>query len=231
MGRKTTKNALPQTATRCLTPASQQRRQVILDAAAAVFLADGYQQTAMDRIAQHADTTKRTLYDHFGNKETLFAAVIEQSCAALLAGLPDPDSLPTQPAAGLRRYADKLGQLLGAPACLRLQRVLIAEAPRYPQFAVQLYDTALQGAEQLLANYLRRCVAQGSLIEHDSQACAHMLMDVLVHAASLRVLLAGQRKNGRAAAAEPVAQAIALLLQAYRAPDPAGASAAQMQLF
>src|SRR4051794_30058354 len=62
------------------TPASRQRRQEILIAAKDVFLEDGYQVASMERLAEVAGTTKRTLYDHFGSKEGLFTASIEYGC-------------------------------------------------------------------------------------------------------------------------------------------------------
>jgi AcrR family transcriptional regulator len=58
------------------TPASQQRRRDILLAGKKIFFENGYQLASVDRIAEVAGTTKRTVYDHFGSKEALFAEVI-----------------------------------------------------------------------------------------------------------------------------------------------------------
>jgi hypothetical protein len=55
------------------TPASQQRRRDILVAGKKVFFECGYPLASVDRIAEVAGTTKRTVYDHFGSKEALFA--------------------------------------------------------------------------------------------------------------------------------------------------------------
>ncbi|HWN56582.1 MAG TPA: helix-turn-helix domain-containing protein, partial [Methylomirabilota bacterium] len=49
------------------------RRVAILEAAKNVFSEQGYELATMDDIAERAATTKRTVYAHFENKETLFA--------------------------------------------------------------------------------------------------------------------------------------------------------------
>ncbi len=48
----------------------------MLEAAEALFLTDGYERASVDAIAAVAGVSKRTLYDHFGDKEQLFSAVL-----------------------------------------------------------------------------------------------------------------------------------------------------------
>ena len=50
----------------------------ILDAAAAVFAAEGFDRANMDAIAARAGITKPTLYARFGSKEGLFAAAVQR---------------------------------------------------------------------------------------------------------------------------------------------------------
>jgi AcrR family transcriptional regulator len=50
----------------------------ILDAACAVFAAEGFDRATMDEIAARADTTKPTLYSRFGSKDELFAATVRR---------------------------------------------------------------------------------------------------------------------------------------------------------
>ena len=71
-----------------LAPASQQRRRDILMAGKRVFFECGYQLASVDRIAEAAGTTKRTVYDHFGAKEALFAEVVAFACRQFVAMLP-----------------------------------------------------------------------------------------------------------------------------------------------
>jgi AcrR family transcriptional regulator len=50
----------------------------ILDAAVAVFAAEGFDRARMETIAAHAGTTKPTLYARFDSKESLFAAAVKR---------------------------------------------------------------------------------------------------------------------------------------------------------
>src|SRR5947208_11595454 len=52
--------------------------EAILDAATAVFAAEGYDRANMDAIAARAGATKPTLYARFGSKEELFAAAVRR---------------------------------------------------------------------------------------------------------------------------------------------------------
>src|SRR5580700_3355592 len=51
------------------------RRQNILDAAIDLFQERGYLGTTVDDIAARAGVTKRTLYHHMGNEESILAEI------------------------------------------------------------------------------------------------------------------------------------------------------------
>ena len=53
-------------------------RQRILKAAAVVFAEKGYARATTRALAAAAGVNEVTLFRHFGNKQNLFAAVIEQ---------------------------------------------------------------------------------------------------------------------------------------------------------
>lgn len=55
---------------------SEAKRTAMLSAAESLFLADGYERASVDAIAAAAGVSKRTIYDHFGDKENLFSAVV-----------------------------------------------------------------------------------------------------------------------------------------------------------
>jgi AcrR family transcriptional regulator len=172
------------------TPASQQRRRDILLAGKKVFFQDGYQLASVDRIAEAAGTTKRTVYDHFGSKEVLFVEVIAFAGDQFVALLPSADDLPEAPADGLRAFAARFADLVSAPDSLRFQRLVIAEAERHPAMGRALYETAVLGAEQVLASYLETCVARGRLRAHDTAATARIVLDVATSGPRMRGLLA-----------------------------------------
>jgi AcrR family transcriptional regulator len=63
--------------------ASGRVRQNIIGAARALFAEKGYSSATVDEIVVKAKTTKPMLYYYFGNKEGLFAAVLEDVYAGM----------------------------------------------------------------------------------------------------------------------------------------------------
>lgn len=55
---------------------TSQKRELILAGAVRVFIETGYDISSMDRIAEVAGVSKRTVYNHFPSKEALFHAVV-----------------------------------------------------------------------------------------------------------------------------------------------------------
>lgn len=51
---------------------SEAKKTAILDAAEALFVAEGYERASVDAIAARAGVSKRTVYDHFGEKSAIF---------------------------------------------------------------------------------------------------------------------------------------------------------------
>jgi AcrR family transcriptional regulator len=62
--------------TTTLTPAAVRLR----DAASELFYTRGIGAVGVDLVAEHAGTTKKTLYDRFGSKEGLVVAYLEHRC-------------------------------------------------------------------------------------------------------------------------------------------------------
>ena len=57
---------------------SEIKREAILSAAKQAFLEQGVQGTSMDMLANQAEVSKRTIYNHFESKEALFMAIISE---------------------------------------------------------------------------------------------------------------------------------------------------------
>ncbi|HEY9126212.1 MAG TPA: TetR/AcrR family transcriptional regulator [Acidobacteriaceae bacterium] len=57
---------------------SVETRRLLLDAARAIFVRDGYERAQIDAIAGAAGRTKGAVYGHFKDKEDLFLALLEE---------------------------------------------------------------------------------------------------------------------------------------------------------
>src|SRR6185295_13005166 len=88
--------------------ASEQLRDLILDAATDEFLAHGFGATSIEAVAQRLRISKRTFYHRFVDKEALFAAVVHRIIERLrpAAGVPISDG------ADLRSMLEHLAALI-----------------------------------------------------------------------------------------------------------------------
>jgi AcrR family transcriptional regulator len=76
---KNVKNSAPEKpAARKPQARSIETRRLLLDAARAIFVRDGYERAQIDAIAAAAGRTKGAVYGHFKDKEELFLALFEE---------------------------------------------------------------------------------------------------------------------------------------------------------
>lgn len=162
---------------------SAELRERILDTATRHFLALGYGATSIDAIARDARISKRTFYDRFDDKPALFAAVIHR----IIDRLRPPQGVPSFGRAPLdevlRRLAALILRAALAPEAIALHRLIVAEAPRFPQLAAALdAEGSTQEAIALIAGLLERESRAGALVLRDPRFAAeqflHMVMTI-----------------------------------------------------
>lgn len=100
------------------------KRSAILEGAIDVFIEYGYELASMDKIAETADVSKRTVYNHFGSKEQLFQAVLDD----FLSQRQQLKSQPYDPAKPLGEQLLAFAQaeifLIGTPRTVGISRFL-----------------------------------------------------------------------------------------------------------
>ena len=87
-------------------------RTALLEAAARVYARRGFEGATLDEVAEEAGFTKGAVYDHFGSKEKLLFALLDEHLAAQIAEqieLFDPAQSPAErPRAGSDRWMVEL---------------------------------------------------------------------------------------------------------------------------
>jgi TetR/AcrR family transcriptional repressor of mexJK operon len=116
------------------------KRDAILDAAFQVFTEQGYAHASIDAIAAVAGVAKPTIYNHFGDKETLFRTVMTDSSSTSAVKIVNAVNSIAIAGGDLRTELTQLAlALIDCQVSDRgwaLQRLLYAEAARMPD----LYD-------------------------------------------------------------------------------------------
>ncbi|MCD1617992.1 TetR/AcrR family transcriptional regulator [Salipiger marinus] len=149
----------------------------ILRAAFITFGERGYDKASMDEVAQAAGTTKRTVYAHFTNKETLFRASFGQAVEWFLAELPELDPAGDV-AAELTHFTSRFSDLSTWRGPVRLQRVAISEAERLPDLAEMLHERVIRGAEDRIARFLMESPGFGSVEAERALQLARLLLNM-----------------------------------------------------
>src|SRR5215471_6614991 len=110
----------------------------ILDVATELFLDQGYGITSIEAVAQRARISKRTFYHRFSDKAALFGAVVRR----IIEELRPPSDWPLYQGGSLDQVLGRLARLmLGAvlmPKALALNRLMVAEAERFPSLPQSL---------------------------------------------------------------------------------------------
>lgn len=152
-------------------------RTQMLHAAKAVFLETGFERASMDRIAAHAGTTKRTLYAHFIRKEDLFLAVFELVLDLQLDHLGTPADYDPEPRQALALFCARFLETVLSSKPLRLFRLAITEAERFPQGAVRLHEAMFEHVQARVALFL--CERLGVAADASQPAAQKLLAQLL----------------------------------------------------
>ena len=171
---------------------SERKRRDILEAAAEVFLREGYVGASMDEIAALAGVSKPTVYGNFNSKETLFVEVV----TAMSNATSDHVHNRERPAiddvtAYLEQYALRQLTAVLTPRLMQLRRLVIGEVGRFPELARVLWEGGPQRALAALAVAFERLNEEG-LLSIDDPALAASHFNWLVMSDSLnRAMLLG----------------------------------------
>ena len=189
------------------------KHDAILDAAKRVFLREGY-SASMDLVAAEAGVSKQTVYNHFGSKEGLFRAIVDHASGELLDALGDGDAR-ADPAATLEAVARRFLSMLLAPSHLALHRMLVAEAPRFPDLAREIYLGGPAHAARELAHYLAQESRKGTLAVADPALAAEQFFGALCGHLHLRALLSPRDAPGEAEIERAITHAVRSFLRAH----------------
>jgi len=151
------------------------KRQDILDAALVEFGEIGFAAARINRIAELASVSKRTLYNHFESKEALFDAIIDKLLAdakCFQIAEHDPEtSIESQ----LRKTAMAYLPFIEDSNHLALARVVTSEFIRNPKMSRRLFerDRVRQGP---FTNLIAEAMQAGKLKQADAGYAATQFM-------------------------------------------------------
>jgi AcrR family transcriptional regulator len=140
-----------------------ERPQEILEAAFVEFSRNGYATTTLDQIAERAGVTKGTIYVYFENKEHLFISMVREITKATLDTVQGMfESHEGSTAELLRTQFSFIYQHIVEDRRRReVVRMLIAEAPRFPELADRYHQEILRPCLDMLRQAIQRGMDRG----------------------------------------------------------------------
>jgi AcrR family transcriptional regulator len=143
--------------------AESDKRSHILKTAGKLFLEHGFAGTSMGKIAAAGAGSKGTIYDYFRSKEELFVAFMSKEIQARATLTFNPLSDAQEPKETLTELGCRFVRLLTDPTTSALFRVVVHEAPHFPEIGRMFHEAGPKPAKQRLADYFNRCIEQRTL--------------------------------------------------------------------
>jgi AcrR family transcriptional regulator len=135
----------------------------VLEAAAKVFLAHGFSAATTDMIQREAGVSKATMYACFPSKEAMFVAVIERKCTAMAEAIRGSRAVPGDIARMLTEIGGSYLDFILSPTALALYRVVVAEAPRFPELGPRFYRAGPGVVIPIVAERLDEAARSGEI--------------------------------------------------------------------
>ena len=200
------------------------KRRDIMQAAMTLFLTRGYDGTSMDEVALTAAVSKPTVYKHFSDKEQLFREIVlstTDQAVGLVQMVTETFADSDNVEQSLRELAQRFIANLMEPDVLRLRRLVIATAERFPDVGRTWYESGFERALEALAGSFELLTAQGALNVEDPLTAANHFVGLLLWIPVNRVMFTGGNAYSESEIATFATDAVDTFLRAYAVPPTA----------
>ena len=188
------------------------KREVILEAAKKIFLEVGFGAASMDAIANEAQVSKQTVYNHFGSKEELFAAMVRTSLDQTTLAFSEA-AKSGDPEKTLRAIGQRFMSMVFAEDKLAMHRILMAEVPRFPELGKVFYQSGPAVIRRFLADYFKEQNTRGTLKVEDPQVTAEQFFG-MISSCRLRSDLGVEPAPGSEVREQYINNAVTLIMRA-----------------
>ena len=136
----------------------------VIRGARSVFFEHGLAGARVDQIADAAGVSKATMYAHFPSKTALFTEVVSRECDMLAEELETLLRAQGPTEETLQSFSDALISLVFSNAYIRLYRICVAEAGRFPEIGKLFFKAGPERVRLILAGYLMERCQSGDLM-------------------------------------------------------------------
>lgn len=188
------------------------RREALLAAAAEIFFEHGYAATSIDAIIERAGGSKRNIYNEFGNKEGLFAALVSTFAEKALSSLAIEEIEGRNLRETLIAFGHQLMAIYMSPALIGVYRAVVAEANRHPGLGRTFYECGPARATIRLAEVLEAAKIRAEIQAEDYFRIADHFVGLFRDNLHLQVVLGLRPPPGETETHKIVLSAVDLFL-------------------
>lgn len=170
-------------------PRQEARREELLRAATEVFFEAGFAGASLDAVIARVGGSKRTIYSYFGNKEQLFATIVQEISRRAMGSLGEEDLGRADLETTLHEVGRRYLEVIMSPEALQLYRTVVAEGSRFPQLARVFFETGPGRASASLAKVLARMGDSWGLAGRDHRQLAEHYLGMIRDDLHLQVVL------------------------------------------
>lgn len=156
------------------------RRREIERAAYEVLAEKGYEAASMLAIAKRAGASNETLYNWYGNKQTLFRSLVQANAQQVADLLRDSIASGRDPLDTLSRFGPLLLRLLVSEKAIALNRAAVADAAGSGLLGQALAEAGRDTVAPLIAQVFKQAHATGQLFVDNPDEAADVYVSVLV---------------------------------------------------
>jgi len=199
---------------------TEARRQAIIDVAAQVFRAEGFERASMSEICARVGGSKATIYNYFSSKDELFSEVILQSTEAEFEAVHQSfDSSTEDIGTSLCNFGEKFLTFLYSPEVQANRHMAIAQS-RHSEIGRLIYQRGVLRSQKLIARFLEELMAGGKLRKADPDIATRHLVSLLESELVDRFLFQLPGGISESDIKGGTARAIAVFMAAYAAEHP-----------
>lgn len=191
----------------------REKRAAILEAATGLFLSEGYNGTSLAKVAEAAGVSTATLFKRFPTKADLFEAIVTEYWAIESQEAATPE--PGDPRKGLDAIGRDYVALLTRPRMVSLFRLVIAEAPNFPELAKTHFALGKLPYFESVRDYLKAEQAAGTLHVADPQTATTQFLGMVSNYAFWPRLLLPDWSPTEAATQKAIDEAVSTMLARY----------------
>ena len=158
----------------------EERRQVIIDAALALFARKGFRGTTTKEIAQAAGCSEATIFKHFTTKDELYSAILASKVAI-------EETLARAAHAAARKDDAGVFRAVGLEALIRteedpsLMRLLLFSALEGHKLSHVFFESEVRRLHEFLSNYIAQRISDGIFRSVNPLVAARGFVGMIVH--------------------------------------------------